>query len=1084
MRKIVSILTLVLFTSVAAWAQGKISGTVRDQNGDPVPFATVNVKGTKVSVAADANANFTIVAKSGDVLSVSAVGLETAQITVGNTSVINVVMNRTSNVVSDVVVTTALGVQRQAKSLGYSTTKIGNTQLNEAKVTNVASGLSGKVSGLTVNLVNNGVKPDVRITLRGIRSFLGNNQALLVVDGNILNIRYLPSINPNDIQDVTILKGSSASALYGSDGYNGVIIVTTKKGKGAPKITVSSTVTQEAIAYTAKFQNRFGTNGGELDPAQYPGVFYFPNDPFKPYVPYENQNYGAEFNGAKVPLGGPVLVFNADGTTDTLQKYETYSAKPDAKKNFFDKGLTWQNDVTYSVGDEHSAFLMSFQDLSAKGTIPGDKNHRNTFRIDGFKETGKFRADYNISYAITHTNTTPASYVPFRWGSSTYGGNYVINNGQPSASGGSYFQGRPVYWTVINSPAFIDLQDFRDWRNDPFANPNGYFNAYYGNPWWQIDQTRLDEKNNDLIGSASLTYRPVSWASITYRFGMARNDYSNNYTKAGFDFAPWAEADPLGAGNIPSSVKKLDPNSGTGSSTNTEITSDLLANFHKTFGNIDATLLLGNQVQDKNFQEVSLSANALVIPDFYNIANNRTGEPNVTQFMSRYRKYSVFGDLTLGYKQFVYLHMTGRNDWDSRLSPENRSYFYPEADASFVFSELLKNSGPSWLSYGKVHIAVSQVGQVNINPYSLVTAYDPGGGFPYGSTAGYTIQNTFANPDLKPEKNLEREVGLELGFLKDRITFSAAAYQSNAKDQTIPITISWTTGFNQANVNSGEMQNKGIELDLKVTPILTKDIRWDISGNFSYNENKVLNIGYGLNEIQIPGGTASYVEVGQPYGIIKGSDWQRDPQGRIIVDPKTGFPSLDATPHFFGTAYAPRSAGINTYFSYKGITVGIVAEGRFGAVINNDLGQDLDFTGVSWYSAQAGRQVFVIPNSSYLVGDKYVANTNITVDDGNNGFWASLWNQAVSPYVNSADFWKIREVSINYALPTNVVAKTRFIKEASIGLVGRNLGAWRAKQNVWSDPEYSNTSGNGLGTTDINQTPPSRFYGATVTLTF
>ena len=1081
MRKIVSLLTLLLLFTITAWCQGKISGTVRDQNGDIVPFATINVKGTKVSVAADANANFSIPAKSGDVLTISAVGVQTTEVTVGNSSTVSVVMTRTTGNITDVVVTTALGVQRQAKSLGYATTRISSNQLNEAKVTNVASGLSGKVSGLTVNLVNNGVKPDVRVTLRGIRSFLGNNQALLVVDGNILNIRYLSSINPNDIQDVTILKGSSASALYGSDGYNGVIIITTKKGKGAPKITVSRTVTAEPIAYTAKFQNRFGPNGGELDPAQFPGVFYFPNDPFKPYVPYENQNYGAEFNGQTVPLGAPVVAFNADGTTDTLQKYETYSAKPNAKKDFFNKGLTVQNDVTYSVGDEHSSFLMSFQDLDAKGTIPKDVNHRNTFRIDGFRETGKFRADYNISYATTHTNTTPGTYVPFRWGSTGFLGGYGIGSG-PTAAGGSYFQGRPVYWTVINSPAFIDLREFRNWQTDPFASPDGYFNAYYGNPWWQIDQTRLDEKNNDLIGSASLQYKPISWASITYRFGIARNDYSNNYTKAGYIFSDYAKSDPYGAGNIPSSVQKLDPNAGTGSSTNTEITSDLLASLHKTFGDIDVNLLLGNQVQDKNFQEVSLSANALVIPDFYNIATNRTGEPNVTQFSSRYRKYSVFGDLTLGYKQFVYLHLTGRNDWDSRLAAANRSYFYPEADVSFVFSELLKNNGPAWLSYGKVHFAVSQVGQVNVSPYSLVTAFNPGGGFPYGSAAGYSVQNTYANPDLKPEKNLEREIGIELGFLKDRITFSGNIYQSNAKDQTIQISTSWATGYNSAFVNSGEMQNRGVELDLKVIPVQTKDITWSVSGNFSYNQNKVLNIGYGLNEINISNNT--YIEIGKPYGEIKGSDWNRDPEGRIIVDPKTGFPTLNAVPQLFGTAYAPRSAGISTNLTYKGFTLGIVAEGRFGAVINNDLGGDLDFTGVSWYSAQAGRQVFVIPNSSYLVGDKYVANTNITVNDGNNGFWASAWNSAVSPYVNSADFWKLREVSLNYTLPQNIITRTRFIKEATIGVVGRNLATKRAKQNVWSDPEYSNTSGNGLGTTDIDQTPPSRFFGGTITLTF
>jgi TonB-linked SusC/RagA family outer membrane protein len=1080
MRKLVSLLTFMLFTSVVAWSQGKISGVVRDQNGDPVPFATV--KGSKVSVAADANANFTINAKSGDVLRISAVGYDPADVTVGDSSAINVKLTRNAGTISDVVVTTALGVQRQAKSLGYSTTKVTGSQLNEAKVTNVANGLSGKVSGLTVNLVNNGVKPDVRVTLRGVRSFLGNNQALLVVDGNILNIRFLASINPNDIEEINILKGSSASALYGSDGYNGVIIITTKKGKGAPKITVSSAVTQEEVAYTAKFQNRFGPNGGELNAASFPGVFYFPEDPFKPYVPYENQNYGAEYNGAQVPLGGPVVVVNPDGSSDTLQKYETYSAKPNAKKDFFDKGLTWQNDVSYSIGDEHSGFLMSFQDVNTKGTIPEDKNHRNTFRVNGFKENGKFRADYNISYAVTHTNTTPSTYSPFRYGSTDFTGSFPINSGATSG-GGSYFQGRPVYWTVINTPSFIDLRDFRNWKTDPFANPNGYFNAYYGNPWWQIDETRLDEKNSDLIGSASLTYNPAKWVSIKYRFGLARNDYHNNYTKAGFDFAPWAEADPLGAGNIPSSVKKLEPNAGTASSSNTELTSDLFATFHKSVNDFEFNLLVGNQVQDKNFQATSLSANALVIPDFYNIQTNRTGEPNVTQFMSRYRKYAIYGDLQVGYKQFLYLHLTGRNDWDSRLSEANRSYFYPEADVAFVFSELLKNGGPSWLNYGKLTFAASQVGQVNIAPYSLVNVFDNGAGFPYGSTPGYSVSNSFNNPDLKPERNFERELGLELGFLKDRITFRAAAYKSNSKDQTIPIGISWTTGFNQAYVNSGEMQNQGVELDLGVTPVLTKDIRWDIKVNYSYNENKVVNIGYGLNEIPIFNNT--YVAIGQPYGIIKGSDWLRDPEGKIIVDSKTGFPTLDATPKYFGTAYAPRSAGISTNFSYKGITLGVVAEGRFGAVINNDLGQDLDFTGVSWYSAQTGRQGFVIPNSVISDGKGgYTPNTNVTVADGNNLFWASTWNAAVSPYVNSADFWKLRELSLSYTLPADLVAKAKVLKQATIGIFGRNLASKRASQNVWSDPEYSNTSGNGLGTTDINQTPPSRFFGATLSLTF
>lgn len=1085
MRKFLSLFIVLILTGVLAFAQTRVvTGKVTDNTGAPVEGATIKVKGSKKGVAADVNGNYSISVNPGAVLMISGVGINTQEIAVGSDNNVNVNVVRNNTELTNVVVT-AYGIKRQAKQLGYSTAKVSTEELNQAKVTNIANGLAAKVSGLSINLINNGVKPDVRITLRGNRSILGNNQALLVVDDIQVPINYINSISPNDVDNVSILKGASASALYGSAASNGVIIVTTKKGtKGKPQVRFSSTTTIEDIAYTAKFQNEFGQFGGEF-PDQYAGVITLNGRPkFIPgqyqwldniYVPYENQNYGGRFNGQRVPIGPPIRVYKADGSYTIQQDSITYSAIPNAKRKFFDKGVQYVNSLSYSSGDDKGLFYLSFEDLNTKGVIPKDVNRRNTIRVNGSRTNGIFSAAYNIGYSLTHTNTTPGSGVPF----TSLGGGGGYNGG------GSYFQSRPLYWTIINQPADVDLRKYRDWQHNPFASPDGYFNAYYGNPWWQIDQTRLDEQSNDILANVALNLKPTSWLNFTYKASIARNDYNNKYTQAGYTFAPWAIADTLGSGNIPSGVKKLSPSSGNTTTFSQRLESDFLASVHKGFGDFDATLILGTSYIDAKTSYTSLSANALVIPDFYNISN-RIGQPNVGQFITHRRTLGVFGDLTLGYKNYLFLHGSLRNDWTSLLSTKNRSYLYPAVDAAFVFTDAIPTlKDNKILNYGKLRLAYSQTAQVSIGPYALQNTFNNGPGFPYGNTAGFSVNGEFANPDIKPELSKEEEIGLELSFFKNRIIFSTAIYNTVTTNQTIPIDISRATGFSRAFVNSGEMSNKGYEFDLKVTPVQTKNFRWEVGATYAYNKNILESLGFGLKEVSLGG--SAYAIIGQPYPTIKTSDWQRDPQGRIIVDTKTGYPTLDQNPRVFGTSNPPTKIGLNTKFEYKGFTLSAVADGRFGAVIYNALGSDLDFTGVSAYSTSSGRQPFVIPNSSYVdpANPKgYIANTKYNTQDGNIQFWASLWNTAGGNYVNSADFWKLRELSLGYTFPQSTFSHLRAVKGLSLSLQGRNLLAFRAKDNVWSDPEFSNTIGNAFGVTDINQLPPTRFYGFNITVTF
>jgi len=1100
MRKFLSLLAVLVLLGPLAFSQTKvITGKVTDQAGQAVPFATIRVKGTKVGTSADAEGYYSIKANPSQTLIITGTGITAKEVPVGSETTLNIAVQHQTTSLSEVVVT-SLGIQRQSKELGYATAKINTSELTQAKVVNVATGLAGKVSGLQINLVNNGVKPDVRVTLRGNRSILGNNQALLVFDGIQLPITYLSLFNPDDVANVTVLKGASASALYGSAASNGVLIVTTRKGKPKPQITVSSTVNFESIAYLPKFQNTFGPYGGEgnqnpLSANQFAGVVGIGDNPYIVYVPYENQNYGPRYNGQKVPIGPPIRIYNADQTSFVVaQDSVNYSPVKNAKSSFFNTGVQTQNGVTYAVGDDKSNFYFSFQDVLSHGIIPNDQNRRDNFHFNGSHTTGIFTASYSLNYTITNTNTTALDQTPFQWG--TLPGTIAIGS-FGAATGGSYFQNRPLYWNIINQPANINFQNYKNWQTDPFANPNGYFNAYYGNPWWQIDQSRTNETQTDLLGTLNLNLKATSWLDFDYRVSIARDDYNNQYTQAGFTFAPWAIADTLGSGAIPGSVGAFSPTSGFAQSYNQTINSELLVEGTKTFGDFNGKLILGGQVIANDARIQSMSANALVIPDFYNIGN-RLGTPTVGQSLIQQRVIGAFGDLTIGYKNFLYLHGSLRNDWNSLLSSDNRSYLYPAIDAAFIFTDgiaSLQNS--KFLSFGKIRAAVSRTAQVSINPYSLQNTFNPGNGFPF-DFAGYSVNGQFANPNIKPEISEDVEIGLDLGFLNNRINFSAAVYNTNTSNQTIPITISAATGYTSAFVNSGEMQNQGIELDLRVTPLLRTEsgFRWDVTANFAYNKNTVKSLGYGLNQVtivnpfatenQIPNATVA--AVGLPYGQIQTTDWNRSPSGQIIVDPLTGAPSLNSAPQLFGTTVPPTKIGITTSISYKGFTLNAVADGRFGAVLFNGIGPALDFTGVSGYSASSGRQPFIMPNSVISDGNgKYTANTSVTSskpNSGANAFWASTWNTGGVNYINSADFWKLRELSLTYNFPAKTLAPLKYINGATVGFVARNLITIRAADNIWADPEFANTNGNATGNTDVNQLPPTKFLGFNITLTF
>lgn len=1081
----------LLFCSPLLAQEITVTGRVTSSDDNSaLPGVSVVIKGTTRGTTTDASGNYRISTGSRATLTFSFVGFKTQDVAIGNRTGVNVTLTADASTLNEVVVT-GFGIQRTEREIGTSIARINNAQITQAAPVNVANGLTGKVSGLQVSTTNNGVGAGVRLTLRGSRSFLGNNQALLVVDGVISDISLLSSINPNDIDQTTVLKGPSAAALYGSDASNGVLIVTTKRGTRDNKaqITYTNNTQLESISYMPGLQTQFGANGGE-------GVPFYDRNYRRTYVPYENQQFGTPFDGSIQPLGYGVQIRDANGnvTIDTLKI--PYSAPgKDPRRAFFNTGVTQQHDFSYRIGDGLNYFGLSLQRVDQKGVVPNDVYQRTNISVKSGRSVNKFTSNAGVTFSYQKTNT----------------------------ENGDFNQNRPVYWNVLNQQpqAAFNSYPLND-INSPYGDVNGYYNAYYPNPYWQVtgDNSRKITNLYTLQGSVDASYQFTKWLNVLYRVGGQIYNSQLKAHIADVQFSQYATDDPWEAGNIASSAGgHINATVQDANVLFTRFTGDLLVTLNPTFGDFSTKLILGQQTRQQYTRTIYDYAAALVVPGTYNISNRLAPVPTLSEYMNQSRLLGAFGDLTVGYKDFVYIHATGRNDWTSLLSPSNRSFFYPSVDASVVLTELipsLKNSQA--LSYAKLRGGVARVGQVNVVPYQLQNVFNAGTGFPFAGQPGFEQSNQQNDPNLKPEFTTSKEVGIELGLF-DRFNFEAVYYNTVTTNQTVPIGVSRATGYSTALVNTGTMVNKGVELDLRtLRPIVNAGgFTWDINTNFTYLTSEVTDVYNDLPRINIPygqdpyrpnlAGVSSnvYAAKGYAYPALYANDIVRvqttDPKadnydatgqyaGRPVVD-ATGYPILDPNIKYLGTTQPKYRFGMTNTFKFKGLTLSAVVEYRGGAVIYNAIGNALEFTGAGVRSVYAGRQNFVFPESVIKNTDgTYAPNTNVTTKDGNLVFWTnSGYHNAASSYVTSADFWKLREVVLSYNIPAPILSKTKFIKTLNVAVTGRNLIMLRPKTNVFTDPEFSggnsaNDTSNAVGVTTEYQTPPTRLYGLRLSFGF
>ncbi|MEP7266934.1 MAG: SusC/RagA family TonB-linked outer membrane protein [Saprospiraceae bacterium] len=1074
MKKLTLIIALVCLSVSFILAQRTITGKVTDPKGETFIGSNIQVKGTNIGTVTDIDGMYSIVVPDGsNTLIYSYTGYQTKEVQIGAANVMNVTLDE--GVALQEIVVTATGIKKDAREIGYSFAKVGKEDIFNGRSPQLAQALSGKVAGLAVYNVNNSVDPQAKIVLRGYRSLTGNNDALVVVDGLQTTATVLSVINPNDIESVSILKGGQAATLYGSAGINGAIVITTKRGTaGKLKVNVSNTTNFEEISFLPDFQDKYG-NGSHY--ANSFGSAGYKTDYLERlkdnWRPFENQQYGDAYNG-ETRIVGRVL---EDGSQYNLP----YAPIKDVRRNSFDRGVSNNSQLNFQGGSENSTYYLSAEHNTIHGIVPGDKSERNGARLAASSNYGKLQTGYNLSYVQANYDRTSSNF----------------------------------YSDMINTPAHVPLGDLRDWKNNKFANPNGYFNDYIAVPFFTKDNNRNNYKDANIQGNIELNYKVSSFLSFSNRIGVMNNSRTQKFRTGKFIHSDWAKnkayvPEPWAYANDYDGINRAGTDilgSVTDRSTSENVVNDdLQAHLSKNIGSFENRLILGYNVYQRAAKLIQIGSNSVVVPDVYNVSN-RQGELTGTEGNSLERKFGYYADLTTSYNKFITLNATFRNDNTSRFykdyRPKNNwSYNYYGAALAFVLTEAMPSLTSNFINYIKLRASWNKNGNDNLPIYGLDLTYPNGAGFPYGTTVGLSVGDVLPDANLKPEFVTSKEVGAELRLWDRRITLDATAYNQQSKGQVITVKVPNSTGFPNLLINVGESKNWGYEADLKVALVQSTKLKWDIGIRYSYNDNKVVDLFPGVNSFQLADGFSyanTNVIKGERFPLLKtdGYVYAPDGSGRRLVNATSGYPLRNTTLLNRGGVLPRHIAGASTKFEYGNVALSVNFEYRGGNVIFSDIGRQMTFTGAGGWTANRDPHIF--ENSAILGADgKTVSDNNVQVREPEYGLWVDNYRLISENFVTPGWFIKMRDINLAYNLPRSVTSKIKFLEGGSISIFGRNLLTIIDKSNFYTDPEFSNvTDGgilnsllngtglrNGVGLNTLDQTPPVRQYGFSINLSF
>ena len=1058
------ILTLLLaFVVHVSFAQEKtISGMVSDQDGLPLPGVNIVVQGTTTGTQTDFDGNYQISASEGQTLRFTYIGQKEVTQVVGTGNTLNVQMEQDAQALEEVVVT-ALGIRREKQALGYATTEVQGDQVNTAKETNFINSLSGKVAGLDIKK-SSSLGGSSNIILRGYSSITGNNQPLFVVDGIPISNSTVTSgnaamdINPEDVESVNVLKGAAASNLYGSRAANGVIIVTTKKGtksKGLG-VTINSGVTMANYDKDTfpKYQNEYGAGYGAYYDG--PGGYFFEQDidgdgiDDLTTVFTEDASFGAAFDPN-------LLVYQWDAFypgSPTYLQATPYVAGANGPEYIFNTGITLNNSVSLSAGSETGSFRLGYTNLEQTGIVPNSKIKRHTIDFNGTQQLSE-KLTAGVKATFTKTD-----------GKGRYGTGYDGNNIMQSFR---QWHQRNIDFKA-QEESYLNTRTNTTWNygGDP-TTEEGRVPIFFDNPYWTLYENYETDTRNRLFGNVYLTYDITDWLSITGRTSVDT-------------YAEFQEERTAVTSTSLSVYNRYNRSF-------TELNYDLLLNYNFDLipgpqNRLTLDGVLGATARQNRIESINAATSGgLVVPRLYSLSNSTNLLPPPAEYLGKLKQYGYFGNASFGYGGFLYLDLSGRYDVSSTLPDENNGFFYPAVSTSLVFSKLLN---ADWMSFGKLRANYAEVGNSTV-PQRVFDAYFSPTNFtvPLFSVAGQANNRNLVN-----ELTKSYELGLEMSFANKRVGFDVSYYKTNTTDQIFPVQVSRATGYSSKVVNSGDIENRGIEVALNVSPVRNENFEWTINGTWAKNESEVISLFDGVDNLQMgsfQGGVTINATVGEPYGSIWGQNFTFL-NGERVIDPDTGRYVNDGTPQPIGDINPDWKGGVSNMLRYKNLSMSFLIDiQKGGDFFSLDTWYGFA-TGV--YDITAGLNELGNPKRDAVADGGGILLEGVNPDGAVNttrtrmDYYAHALGYTRAPqalHVYDASFVKLREVTLSYKLP-DAMLKNLPINNITMSLVGRNL--WIIDKNApYTDPEAGLSAGNLQGY-QSSPYPSTREYGFNVRFDF
>lgn len=1076
------ILILMLFSASVMQAQNRtVKGTVSDAQGEPIIGANVVIVGGTKGVITDLDGKYSIqVPENGAVLKFSYIGFKTKSFNVvKGKNVLNVTLEEDAVMLEQTVVT-AMDLRRDEKSLSTAFQKMDVESMTENRDAGFVNMLAGKVAGLQV--ISNGAAGSATVRIRGANSISGNNQPLYVIDGvPIINdvtggeIDYgnpANSINPDDIENIVVLKGANASALYGSDAANGAILITTKKAgqRSGLGVTYSTNVQFTEFSQYPIYQNIYG--GGHINRFENNKANSFNGDvkvPYDPNMPYGIQRMGGYDNSRS--WGMPMLGFQVVGRNGELKSYVPTSANT---TSMYQTAYSWTNSVSIERATEHVSTRIGFTNLRSDDVLEGLNNlTRNAFNVrSNVKLTKSLDVDLNGRY--THENVKNRSYR---------------NNSDRN----------PIY-TLMDMPRDLSIQEMYPWKDE-----NGKPTALqFKSPVWMLNELSNQDKKEWLLADVTVNYKITKDLKLRLKAALDLN------MKEGYEFR-----NMYTPGDADGFYKEFTEKS-------RNYTYEAMLSYNKTWKDFNISASVGANSQDFLFKKQNSEIGTLATSDFISLTNNGATVKSWPEYNAK-KKQAVYGTASIGYKDFIYVDVTGRNDWSSALPSDNRSYFYSSYGVSFVLTELVKSIPKDWLSYAKIRGSYAKVGNDTgfdqlLNGFSYNTSY-------LGDMAWFESENKRKTNSLKPESTTSFETGLDLRFLKDRASLSFTYYNKNTKNQILTSTINGVSGYGEALFNAGEVKNWGYEVTLGVVPFRNKDWEWKVDINWAKNNSEVVSLANGMDYM-----TLTTVQNSVELRIVKGEPlvslycrepWKTNDEGQVLVG-ANGRP-LSGEAKFLASVEPKWTGSIRTSLRWKDLTFSAMLDIRMGGHVWSETAFQSSRNAQSIMSL-GGRTEHLFSDLILNEGDqtgylgildpKYVPNgkNNIYMDASRpkgmnipgavyDSSVPGLAGQPCQAWIKPIDYWtndsgkngelylydasyvKLKEISLGYNIPKNWLRKIGFIQSMRVSAVGRNVAILHQKTPKGIDPEATSSMGIQQGL-ERGFNLPTSSYGFDFKITF